>query len=67
MFLMAPETKGYTLEEMDGVFDSGLPAWRKLNKRSRLEELEQEIAQGKLKVAAHSEKDGPVAATTETV
>jgi hypothetical protein len=66
MFLMAPETKGYTLEEMDEVFDSGLPAWRKLNKRSRLEELEQEIAEGKLKVAAHGEKDGPVAATTVT-
>ncbi|RHZ62931.1 MFS sugar transporter [Aspergillus turcosus] len=66
MFLTAPETKGFTLEEMDEVFDAGIPAWRKLNKKSRLEELEQEIAEGKLKVTAHGEKDGPVAATTET-
>ena len=55
MFLTAPETKGYTLEEMDEVFDSGLPAWRKLQKRSRLEELEEEIAQGNLKVTAPQE------------
>jgi sugar porter (SP) family MFS transporter len=52
MFLAAPETKGFTLEEMDEVFDSGLPAWRKFDKKSRLEELEQQIAQGQLKVAA---------------
>jgi NTP pyrophosphatase (non-canonical NTP hydrolase) len=56
MFLTAPETKGYTLEEMDEVFDSGLPAWRKLKKRSRLEELEEEIAQGNLKVTAAKEE-----------
>ncbi|KAF9891860.1 hypothetical protein FE257_003345 [Aspergillus nanangensis] len=54
MFLTAPETKGYTLEEMDEVFDSGLPAWRRLNKRSRLEELEEEIVHGNLKVTAPS-------------
>jgi MFS family permease len=29
IFLMAPETKGRTLEEMDQVFDSGRPAWRR--------------------------------------
>ena len=52
MFLTAPETKGYTLEEMDDVFNSGLPAWRKLDKKSRLEDLEQEIVQGNLKVTA---------------
>jgi hypothetical protein len=26
MALLAPETKGYTLEEMDDVFNSGIPA-----------------------------------------
>ncbi|KAK5995342.1 MFS glucose transporter mfs1 [Cladobotryum mycophilum] len=50
MFLCAPETKGYTLEEMDEVFDSNLPAWRKLNKKSRLDELEFQIQQGNVKV-----------------
>ena len=53
MFLMAPETKGYTLEEMDEVFDSGLPAWKKHKKSSRLEELEREIEAGNLKVCLH--------------
>ncbi len=51
MSLLAPETKGYTLEEMDEVFDSGRPAWKKREKRSRLEELEREIEAGNLKVS----------------
>ncbi|KAK3303122.1 general substrate transporter [Chaetomium strumarium] len=51
MTLFAPETKGYTLEEMDDVFDSGLPAWKKHQKRSRLEELQREIEAGNLKVS----------------
>jgi hypothetical protein len=50
MFLTAPETKGFTLEEMDEVFDSGLPAWKRLKKTSRLEDLERDIAEGNLKV-----------------
>lgn len=50
MSLMAPETKGYTLEEMDEVFDSGLPAWKRYKKTSRLEELEKAIETGALKV-----------------
>lgn len=50
MTLMAPETKGYTLEEMDEVFDSGLPAWKRLKKTSRLEELEKAIESGQVKV-----------------
>ena len=51
MALLAPETKGYTLEEMDEVFDSGRPAWKKHKKSSRLEELEREIEAGNLKVS----------------
>ncbi|KAK0709218.1 general substrate transporter [Lasiosphaeria miniovina] len=51
MALLAPETKGYTLEEMDEVFDSGLPAWKRYKKTSRLEELAREIEAGNLKVA----------------
>jgi len=51
MLLMAPETKGFTLEEMDDVFNSGLPAWKRYKKASRLEELEREIEAGNLKVA----------------
>jgi MFS family permease len=52
MFLMAPETKGYTLEEMDEVFDSDRPAWKSHKKKSRLEELEREIEAGNLKVGS---------------
>jgi hypothetical protein len=35
---------------MDEVFDSGLPAWKRLKKTSRLEDLERDIAEGNLKV-----------------
>ncbi|KAF7540799.1 hypothetical protein G7Z17_g12101 [Cylindrodendrum hubeiense] len=52
MFFTAYETKGYTLEEMDDVFDSGIPAWKTRTKTSRLEDLEKEIEQGNLKVVA---------------
>ncbi|KAF9873299.1 MFS glucose [Colletotrichum karsti] len=55
----APETKGFTLEEMDDVFNSGLPAWKTHQKKSRLDELENEIATGNLKVGR------PVAVTDE--
>jgi hypothetical protein len=52
MFLLAPETKGKTLEEMDEVFDSGLPAWKAPPEGSRLDKLQKEIEEGNLKVAA---------------
>jgi len=51
MFLTAPETKGKTLEEMDEVFDSGIPAWKGVKKGSRLDQLESEIEKGNIKVA----------------
>lgn len=50
MFLAAPETKGKSLEEMDEVFDSGVPAWKVGVKGSRLDRLEREIESGRLKV-----------------
>ncbi|CAK7215991.1 high affinity glucose transporter [Sporothrix bragantina] len=50
MLLTAPETKGYTLEEMDEVFDSGVPAWKRYKKSTRLEDLERDIAAGNLKI-----------------
>ena len=44
-FLFAHETKQRTLEEMDEVFDSGVPAWRSSKIRTnRLEQLVEEIA-----------------------
>lgn len=52
MFLTAPETKGKTLEEMDDVFDSGIPAWKGVRKGSRLDQLQKDIEAGNLKVAA---------------
>jgi sugar porter (SP) family MFS transporter len=65
-FLLAPETKGFTLEEMDEVFDSGLPAWKSFKKSSRLEELQREIEAGNLKVAAPLGGSGAHAHTTTT-
>ncbi|KAI9375224.1 general substrate transporter [Aspergillus egyptiacus] len=62
MFLTAPETKGYTLEEMDEVFDTGIPAWRRLPHKSRLDELEREIAEGK-----HKDSESAAAPATATV
>jgi MFS family permease len=45
MFLFAHETKQRTLEEMDEVFDSSVPAWRSSKiKNNRLEQLAEEIA-----------------------
>jgi hypothetical protein len=52
MFLTAPETKGKTLEEMDEVFDSGLPAWKAVPKGSRLDQLQKDIEAGNLKITA---------------
>ncbi|KAL4782261.1 general substrate transporter [Aspergillus varians] len=54
MFLTAPETKGFTLEEMDEVFDSGRPAWKRLRVTSRLDQMERDIAEGNLKVTDHT-------------
>lgn len=48
MFFCAHETKGYTLEEMDTVFDSGVPAWRRKLVASQLDHLEQEIRRGSM-------------------
>ena len=51
MFLAAPETKGKTLEEMDDVFDNGVPAWKGVRKWSRLDVLQREIEEGGFKVS----------------
>ena len=50
MFFAAPETRGKTLEEMDEVFDSGLPAWKAVPKGSRLDQLAKDIEAGNLKI-----------------
>ncbi len=46
MFFTAPETKGKTLEEMDDVFDSGLPAWKAGKVGSRLDQITRDIETG---------------------
>ncbi|CAI6340409.1 unnamed protein product [Periconia digitata] len=51
MFLTAPETKGKTLEEMDDVFDSGIPAWKTRATTSRLDQLTHDIETGEVKVS----------------
>ena len=60
IFLSAPETKNFTLEEMDAVFTGkGLQPWRRSSvadlmakKASNLDELERQIAHGDVKVSA---------------
>lgn len=64
MFLTAPETKGKTLEEMDEVFDRGVPAWKTSTSGSRLDQLTRDIEAGELKVNA---KRGASVTETETV
>jgi hypothetical protein len=50
MFFTAPETKGKTLEEMDTVFDSGIPPWKAGKIESRLDQLQRDIEAGDVKV-----------------
>lgn len=45
MYCTAYETKGYTLEEMHQVFDSGVPAWKFRQGESRIEEMASRIRQ----------------------
>jgi hypothetical protein len=59
MFLTAPETKGKTLEEMDSVFDSGHPAWKGVDKGSRLDQLQQDIEKGNIAVETKVGAAGP--------
>ncbi|KAK1580708.1 high-affinity glucose transporter [Colletotrichum navitas] len=61
----APETKGFTLEEMDDVFNSGLPAWKSHKAKSRLDDLENEIAAGNLKVEGSVDATGTKNGATE--
>lgn len=61
VFLLFPETKGKTLEEVEEVFESNMPAWRtrELTKRSRLDEIANQISQneaGPHAVASDDEK-----------
>ena len=65
MFLTAPETKGKTLEEMDEVFDSGLPAWKAVPKGSRLDQLQKDIEAGNIKITAPIGGSVPVPRQTE--
>jgi MFS family permease len=51
MFLTAPETKGKSLEEMDEVFDMGIPAWKTGKIESRLDALQRDIEAGNVKVS----------------
>lgn len=57
MFLAAPETKGRTLEDMDAVFDSGLPAWKAGKIASRFDQLTRDIEKGELKVGVKNHED----------
>ncbi|KAL8871250.1 MAG: hypothetical protein Q9174_002880 [Haloplaca sp. 1 TL-2023] len=50
------ETKGKTLEEMDEVFESGMPAWRGVSRGSRLDRLQREIAEGVVKVGLRGQR-----------
>lgn len=48
VFFMFPESVGKSLEEVDDIFNSGLPAWKtgKLRNQSKLNELTEAIKRG---------------------
>lgn len=62
MFLTAPETKGKTLEEMDEVFDRGIPAWKKVPMGSRLDQIQRDIEKGDIQVTTTEKVPGAQAA-----
>lgn len=66
MTLMAPETKGYTLEEMDEVFDSGRPAWKTHKKTSRLDQLARDIELGDVKVSGPGHEGSTTTSTASS-
>lgn len=57
MFLTAPETKGKTLEEMDDVFDRGIPAWKTAHTTSRLDQLQRDIEKGGVNVSTAEQNE----------
>ena len=64
MFFAAHETKRRTLEEMDDIFDSGLPPWKTSKMTSsRLEQLAEEIAKGDKGREVETEHVEPVVTT----
>jgi hypothetical protein len=65
MFFTAPETKGKTLEEMDEVFDRGIPAWKTRTTTSRLDQIARDIETGELKV--NHDNKGATRTHNETV
>ncbi|KAL8970080.1 MAG: hypothetical protein Q9183_001689 [Haloplaca sp. 2 TL-2023] len=56
VWLSVRETKGKTLEEMEEVFESGMPAWRGVSRGSRLDKLQREIAEGVVKVGLRGQR-----------
>lgn len=64
MFFAAHETKRHTLEEMDDIFDSGLPPWKTSKMTSsRSEQLAEEIAKGDKGREAEAEHVEPAVTT----
>lgn len=59
MFLTAYETKGYTLEEMDDVFERGMRAWKTTTNNSRLDELEAQFSAGTAKFRSPMDRELP--------
>ncbi|KAI5296096.1 MFS sugar transporter [Ascosphaera acerosa] len=65
MFLACFETKGYTLEEMGDIFDSGKWPWQKMNITSRLDELKSKVEAGEAKIAVPTVSEKRIEETVE--
>lgn len=52
IFFTYPETAGKTLEEIDELFDSNIPAWRSKNATIRFEDR---VAENKTAEVVHTE------------
>ncbi|KAI5281193.1 MFS sugar transporter [Ascosphaera aggregata] len=67
MFFACFETKGYTLEEMGDIFDSGRWPWQTMNIQSRLDELKSKVEAGEAKVTVPSAAEKQLERTVEHV
>ena len=59
VWVAAPETKGKTLEEMEDVFEAGIPAWRRRSSESRLDRIQRDIEDGNLKILSPGDSGVP--------
>lgn len=56
IFFLYPETSGKTLEEIDELFDSNIPAWRSRNAGANLEDKVEDVKREAAVVSVEKEE-----------